>query len=261
MLRAPDIDPIAISIGPLAVHWYGLMYVVGFLAGWWIGAYRAGRPNSGWTKEEVSDLLVYAAVGVIVGGRLGYALFYNLPDYLANPLAIFQIWKGGMSFHGGFLGVIIAMWVFAWRTRRHWFTVTDFIAPLVAIGLGAGRLGNFINQELWGRVTDVPWGMVFRNAGAQPRHPSQLYEFMLEGVVLFLILWFYSIKPRPMAAVSGLFLLGYGTFRFLVEFVREPDAQIGFLAFSWVTMGQVLSFPMILFGVGIMIWAYRRQPA
>ncbi len=261
MLRAPDIDPIAISIGPLAVHWYGLMYVVGFLAGWWIGAYRAGRPDSGWTKEEVSDLLVYAAVGVIVGGRLGYALFYNLPDYLANPLAIFQIWKGGMSFHGGFLGVIIAMWVFALRTRRHWFTVTDFIAPLVAIGLGAGRLGNFINQELWGRVTDVPWGMVFRNAGEQPRHPSQLYEFMLEGVVLFLILWFYSAKPRPMAAVSGLFLLGYGTFRFLVEFVREPDAQIGFLAFGWVTMGQVLSFPMILFGVGIMIWAYRRQPA
>ena len=261
MLRAPDIDPIAISIGPLAVHWYGIMYVIGFVGGWLLALYRAGRPDSGWNKQEISDLLVYIAVGVIIGGRLGYVVFYNLPHYLEHPLDLFQVWKGGMSFHGGFLGAIFAVWVFAWRSHRHWLAVTDFIAPVVAIGLGAGRLGNFINQELWGRVTDLPWGMVFRDAGEQPRHPSQLYEFVLEGVALFLILWLYSARPRPTAAVSGLFLICYGVFRSLVEFVREPDAHIGYLAFGWVTMGHVLTFPMVLLGAGMMVWAYRKNPA
>ena len=261
MLRAPDIDPIAISIGPLAVHWYGIMYVIGFVGGWLLALYRAGRPDSGWNKQEISDVLVYIAVGVIIGGRLGYVVFYNLPHYLEHPLDLFQVWKGGMSFHGGFLGAVFAVWVFAWRSHRHWLAVTDFIAPVVAIGLGAGRLGNFINQELWGRVTDLPWGMVFRDAGEQPRHPSQLYEFLLEGVALFLILWLYSARPRPTAAVSGLFLICYGVFRFLVEFVREPDAHIGYLAFGWVTMGHVLTFPMVLLGAGMMVWAYRKNPA
>jgi len=258
-MLAPNIDPVAISLGPLKIHWYGLMYVIGFFGGWWLGVMRAKRPDSGWRKEEVSDLLFYAALGVILGGRLGYVLFYNLGYYLKHPLEIFYLWTGGMSFHGGMLGVILAMWLFGRRTKRHWLAVTDFIAPLVALGLGAGRLGNFINHELWGKVTDVPWGMVFRNAGPLPRHPTQLYEFALEGVALFLILWLYSSKPRPTAAVSGLFLLCYGSFRFLVEFVREPDTHIGYLAFGWVTMGQVLSLPMILLGIWMMWWAHQRR--
>lgn len=258
MLTAPDIDPIAISIGPVAIHWYGIMYIVGFVGGWLLGVYRAGRPDSGWTKQEVSDLLVYAAVGVILGGRVGYMLFYSAGHFFENPLEILKIWKGGMSFHGGLLGVIVAMVIYAWKTKRSWLAVTDFVAPLVAIGLGAGRIGNFINHELWGRVTDVPWGMLFRNAGPQPRHPTQLYEFALEGVALFLILWIYSSKPRPTAALSGLFLVSYGVFRSLIELVREPDAHLGYLAFGWVTTGHVLSFPMIVAGVSLMIWAYRR---
>jgi len=259
MLLAPNIDPVAISLGPLKIHWYGLMYVIGFFGGWWLGVTRAKRPASGWRAEEVADLLFYAALGVILGGRLGYILFYNLGYYLSHPLEVFFLWTGGMSFHGGLLGVILAMWLFARKSNRHWLAVTDFIAPLVAIGLGAGRLGNFINHELWGKVTDVPWGMVFRGAGPLPRHPTQLYEFALEGMALFLILWLYSSKPRPTAAVSGLFLLCYGSFRLLVEFVREPDAHLGYLAFGWVTMGQVLSLPMILLGAWMIGWAYRRM--
>lgn len=259
MLTVPDIDPIAISIGPVAIHWYGVMYIVGFVGGWALGVYRANRPESGWTKQEVSDLLVYVAVGVILGGRLGYTLFYGAGHFLTNPLEILQIWKGGMSFHGGLLGVIVALVLYAWKTKRSWPGVTDFIAPLVTIGLGVGRIGNFINHELWGRVTDVPWGMLFRNAGPQPRHPTQLYEFALEGVALFLILWIYSSKPRPTAAVSGLFLVSYGVFRSAIELVREPDAHLGYLAFGWVTTGHVLSFPMIVAGVFLMFWAYRRS--
>jgi len=257
MLFAPQIDPVAISLGPLKIHWYGLMYVIGFVGGWWLGVVRAKRPGSGWRKEEVSDLLFYIAFGVILGGRLGYVIFYNAAYYLQHPLEVLYIWTGGMSFHGGMLGAIAALWLYGRKTHHAWLAVTDFVAPLAAIGLGPGRIGNFINHELWGRVTDLPWGMVFRGAGPLPRHPSQLYEFALEGVLLFVILWLYSSRPRPTSAVSGLFLLGYGSFRFLVEFVREPDAHIGYLAFGWVTMGHILSLPMILLGAWMIWWAYK----
>ncbi len=257
-MLAPDIDPVAIQLGPLKVHWYGLMYLVGFLGAWWLGIYRAKRPGSGWHPQEIADFLFYGALGVILGGRMGYVLFYNFGYYLERPIEIFYIWTGGMSFHGGLLGVIIAMWLYARRTHRAFFVVADFVALLTPLGLGAGRLGNFINHELWGRVTDVPWGMVFPNAGPLPRHPSQLYEFTLEGVVLFLVLWIYARKPRPEAAVSGVFLFCYGVFRFMVELVREPDAQLGYLAFGWVTMGQVLSLPMVFLGIGMFWWALRK---
>lgn len=259
---APNIDPVAFSLGPLQVHWYGLMYLLGFVAGWALGTYRARRPGSGWQPAEVGDLLFYIALGVILGGRLGYILFYNFGYYLEHPLEVLAIWRGGMAFHGALLGTIAAMWLYARRTRRRFFAVTDFVAPLTPLGLGAGRIGNFINQELWGRVTDVPWGMVFeRTGGALPRHPTQLYEFALEGLALFAILWVYSSRPRPPGAVSGLFLLCYGAFRFFVEFFRVPDPQLGYLAFGWVTMGQVLTLPMVLGGAALLAWSWRRAPA
>ena len=260
-MLAPSIDPVAIALGPLKVHWYGLMYVFGFLALWFFAARRAKQPGSGWTAEQVSDFVFYGALGVILGGRIGYMLFYNLSHYVAHPLAVFRVWEGGMSFHGGLLGVLLAMLYFARKTGKTFFMVADFIAPWVPIGLALGRLGNFINQELWGRTTDVPWGMVFRDAGPLPRHPSQLYQAALEGVAMFVILWLFARKPRPTASVSGLFLICYGVFRVITEFVREPDAQLGYLAFGWLTMGQVLSVPMILFGVGLMVWAYRKKAA
>ena len=257
-MLAPDIDPVAISIGSLKIHWYGLMYLVGFIGGWWLGTYRARRPNSGWQPVEVGDVLFYIALGVILGGRLGYVLFYNFGYYFKHPLEVFFVWTGGMSFHGGLIGVIVAIWLYARRTQRGFFAVTDFAAPLTPLGFAAGRIGNFINQELWGRVTDVPWGMVFaRTGGPSPRHPSQLYECALEGVVLFAVLWLYSLRPRPTGAVSGLFMIVYGTGRTIVEFFREPDAQLGYLAFGWLTMGQVLSVPMVLFGIGLLVWSYK----
>ena len=258
MLTYPHIDPAAIRIGNFAVHWYGLMYLVGFLGGWWLGRVRARRPGSGWDPEEIGDLLFYVALGVILGGRIGYILFYNFGMFLQDPLVLFRIWQGGMSFHGGLLGVTLAVWLYARKTGRVFFQVTDFIAPFVPIGLGAGRIGNFINGELWGRPTDLPWGMVFPFVDNQPRHPSMLYEAFLEGLLLFLILWFYSARPRPTMAVSGMFLLWYGIFRFLVEFVREPDAHIGFIALGWVTMGHLLSAPMILLGA-LLLWLARRR--
>ena len=257
MLTAPTIDPVALALGPIKIHWYGLMYVLGFAALWWFGARRADRPNSGWTRDQVGDLVFYGALGVILGGRLGYALFYNFEFYAAQPLDIFKIWQGGMSFHGGILGVALAMVYFAHRSGKRFLVVTDFMVPWVPIGLGAGRIANFINHELWGRVTDVPWGMVFPHAGPLPRHPSQLYQFALEGVTLFLILWLYSRRPRPVGAVSGLFLVCYGVFRVLVEFVREPDAQLGFV-FAGLTMGQLLSVPMVVLGLVLIYFAYRK---
>ncbi len=254
---APNIDPVAISLGPLKVHWYGLMYVFGLLALWYFAARRAKKPDSGWKPEEVGDFVFYGALGIILGGRLGYMLFYNFSHYLSHPLDMLKIWEGGMSFHGGLIGVLLAMFWFARKTRRTFFQVADFFAPWVPIGLGLGRIGNFINHELWGKVSDVSWAMVFRTGGPLPRHPSQLYQAALEGLALFLFLWWFSRKPRPRASVSGLFLLCYGIFRFAVEFVREPDVQLGYLAWGWLTMGQVLSVPMIVFGTGLMMWAYR----
>ena len=259
MLTYPDIDPIAFQVGPLKVHWYGIMYLVGFGAAWWLGRRRALRPNSGWTEQQISDLIFYGALGAVLGGRTGYVLFYDLPAYLAEPLRIFKIWEGGMSFHGGLIGVMAAMLLYSRHLKKTFFEVMDFLAPLVPLGLGAGRLGNFINGELWGRVTDVPWAMVFPNGGPLPRHPSQLYEACMEGLVLFAILWLYSQKPRPRMAVSGLFILCYGLFRFSVEFVRQPDAQLGYLALGWVTMGQILSTPLILIGSLLLWWSYKRQ--
>lgn len=260
MLQHPQIDPVAISLGPLKVHWYGLTYLVGFLAGWWLGRLRARKPWSPITEEQMGDLLFYLALGVILGGRFGYVVFYNFDVFLADPLWLFRVWEGGMAFHGGLLGVIFAMWWYGRKIGRGFWQLADFVAPLVPVGLGAGRIGNFINGELWGKPTDAAWGMVFRTApDSLARHPSQLYQFALEGVALFAILWWFSAKPRPRMAVSGLFLLVYGIFRFLVEFVRQPDSQLGYLAFDWLTMGQVLSFPMILAGAALMLIAYRRN--
>ncbi|NOZ52079.1 MAG: prolipoprotein diacylglyceryl transferase [Gammaproteobacteria bacterium] len=259
MLTYPLIDPVAIELGPLKVHWYGIMYLVGFAGAWWLGTRRAKQPGSQWNNEQISDLIFYGALGAVLGGRVGYTLFYASDKFLSDPLMIFRVWEGGMSFHGGFLGVLLAMYILARRQNRNLFDVMDFVAPLAPIGLGAGRFGNFINGELWGRVTDVPWGIVFPHAGPEPRHPSQLYEFALEGIVLFLVLWFYSAKPRPRMAISGVFALGYGLFRFLVEFVRQPDAHLQFIAFQWLTMGQLLSAPMIMLGIGLLWWAYKHQ--
>ncbi len=258
MLRYPNIDPVIVRIGDYALHWYGVMYLIGFAAAWWLGRLRARRPGSGWKAEEIPDLIFYGALGVVLGGRIGYMLFYQFPLLIEDPLSLFRIWQGGMSFHGGLIGVLVAMALYARKTHRHFFEVTDFIAPLVPIGLFAGRIGNFINGELWGRPTNLPWGMVFPFVDDRPRHPSMLYEAFLEGIVLFLILWWYSARPRPRMAVSGLFLLGYGTFRFLVEFVREPDPQLGHIAFGWMNMGHLLSLPMIVAGVFMLWWSHRR---
>ena len=259
MLTYPEIDPVAVSLGPVAIHWYGLMYLIGFVGGWWLGVVRARQPESGWQTTEIGDLLFYVALGVILGGRVGYILFYNFGLFLDDPLKLFRVWQGGMSFHGGLLGVLLAMWLYGRKTGRSFFQVTDFMAPFVPIGLGAGRIGNFINGELWGAPTDLPWGMVFPFVDKQPRHPSMLYEALLEGLVLFVVLWVYSSKPRPTRAVSGMFLLCYGVFRFGVEFVREPDAHIGYLAMQWLTMGHLLSAPMIVFGVLLLVLAYRKR--
>jgi phosphatidylglycerol:prolipoprotein diacylglycerol transferase len=260
MLVHPQFDPVAVAIGPVAIRWYGLMYLIGFALIWAAGRYRIARtPGGVWTARDLDDAMFYGIVGTIAGGRLGYALFYKFADFAAEPWRIFYVWEGGMSFHGGMLGVIAGMLWFASRRRQDWIAVMDFVAPLVPLALGAGRLGNFINAELWGRPATVPWAMVFPNVDGVPRHPSQLYEFALEGVALFLILWLFSRKPRPMGAVSGVFLVAYGVFRFLVEFTREPDGFLGLLALG-LSMGQWLSLPMIAGGVVMLVWAYRRKP-
>jgi len=264
VLVHPQFNPVALSIGPLSIHWYGVMYLLAFLQFWWLGRQRILAPSpltgQGWTVAQLDDLLFYGVLGVIVGGRLGQVLFYEPAYYLQHPAEIFAIWRGGMSFHGGFLGVLLAMGLFARKTGRHWLEVTDFIAPLVPLGLAAGRIGNFINGELWGRPADpaLPWAMIFPKVDALPRHPSQLYQALLEGLLLFIVLWLYARRPRPLAAVSGAFLIGYGVLRWLAEYFRSPDE--GIFGFSYtVSMGQWLSLPMILVGAGFIVFAYRRQ--
>ena len=257
MLEFPVIDPVALQIGPLSARWYGIMYAVAFSVAWFLARRRAARPGSGWTAMQVDDLITWGVAGVVLGGRIGYVLFYDLAYYLDNPLQILSIWRGGMSFHGGVAGVVLVAWLYGRSIGKPLLAVGDFIAPLVPPGLLAGRLGNFINAELWGRVTDAPWAMVFPTGGPLPRHPSQLYEAALEGLALFVILWVYSARPRARGAVGGLFLIGYGSSRFLVEFFRQPDAQLGFVAMGWMSMGQVLCLPMIALGLFLML---RKSP-
>jgi phosphatidylglycerol:prolipoprotein diacylglycerol transferase len=256
MFVYPHPDPIAFSLGPLHVRWYGLMYLVGFAAAWWLARRRAARPSSTWTPAEVDDLIFYCALGVIVGGRVGWMLFYGTERILQDPLSVVRVWEGGMSFHGGLIGVLVALALFASRRGKRIADVFDFTAPLPAIGFGAGRIGNFINGELWGKPTDVPWAVIVDGAAL---HASQLYEAFLEGLVLFVILWWFTSKPRPRLAPSGLFLFCYGVFRFAVEFVRVPDANRGYLLLDWVTMGQILSLPMIVIGLWLLVLAYRRN--
>jgi len=263
MLVHPKIDPVALQIGPLAIHWYGITYLVAFGLFLWLASIRVRQTQfaqAGWTRRDVEDLLFYGVLGVVIGGRLGYVLFYKPGYYASHPLEIFSVWKGGMAFHGGLLGVIAAMGVFAWMRKRPFWQVTDLIAPCVPTGLASGRIGNFINGELWGRFApaDLPWGMVFPESGsAQPRHPSQLYQFGMEGLLLFAFLWWFSRKPRPMGQVSGAFLIGYGLCRFIAEFFREPDQFLGILALG-MSMGQWLCVPMILAGIVLCAWSARR---
>ena len=256
MIQYHKIEPVIFSIGPLAVRWYGLMYVIGFAAGWFLARRRAARPGSTWKPIDVDDLIFFLAVGVILGGRVGWILFYGFEEELKDPLLIFRIWQGGMSFHGGLLGVIVAVLIFAKRRNRTFWDVGDFTAPLPAIGLFSGRIGNFINSELWGKPTDVPWAFV---VDGTPLHPSQLYEAVLEGLVTFVIVWVFSSKPRPRSAVGGLFLLCYGVFRFGIEFVRVPDANRGYLLWGWVTEGQILSLPVAIAGAWVIAAAYRKR--
>ncbi|GAB3626319.1 prolipoprotein diacylglyceryl transferase [Pandoraea terrae] len=292
MLIHPQFDPVAIHLGPLAIRWYGLMYLVAFLLFLTVGRLRVRQPHiaaQGWRAQDLDDMLFYGVLGVILGGRLGYVIFYKLSYYLANPLDIFKVWEGGMSFHGGFLGVLVAMWLFTRKRGQPLLSGTDMIAPLIPLGLAAGRLGNFINGELWGRVTraDAPWSMLFPQAAQEDaiwaashpqrladmglqavwtqyqgltRHPSQLYEVALEGIALFLVMWIFARRARPVGAVSGMFLIGYGAFRFLVEFTREPDSFLGLLSLG-LSMGQWLSLPMVIVGVWMLWWSYRRKGA
>ena len=258
MIPYPEIDPVALALGPVKIRWYGLMYLIGFTIAWLLARHRAKQPAFGWKVEWVDDLIFYLALGLILGGRIGYILFYNFADWSRDPLMILRIWEGGMSFHGGMLGVIAAAWLYGRKLGKPFFETTDFIAPLAPLGLFFGRIGNFINGELWGKPSDFPLAFVVDGVG---RHASQLYEGVLEGLVLFVILWLYSARRPPLMAVSGAFMLGYGVFRFAVEFVRVPDAHLGYLALDWVTMGQLLSTPMILFGLFLLAMAYRRKPA
>ena len=269
----PEINPVAFSLGPVKVHWYGISYMVAFLLGWWLARWKASRLE-GWSVKHVDDLLFYAVLGVILGGRIGYILFYGFNDWLDDPARLIRVWEGGMSFHGGLLGVLVAMFLFAKKHGKSFFQVTDFIAPIVPVGLFTGRIGNFINGELWGGPTEVPWGMQVScekfyylcvnklnlPAGTQltpPLHPSQLYEAALEGIVLFVVLWLLAARRVPRMVVSGTFLLLYGLFRSLVELVRMPDSHIGYLWAEWLTMGQLLSLPMMLIGALLIYLGYK----
>ncbi len=272
MLMHPDFDPVAISLGPLElfgntlgplnVHWYGLMYVAAFTSAWLLGVYRSTRPGALLKKSEIEDLIFYGALGVVIGARFGYVFFYNFGQFLEDPIWLFRVWEGGMSFHGGLLGVMLSMAYYSKKLNKNYIDLMDYVAPLVPLGLGFGRLGNFIGQELWGRETTVPWGMVFqKDPDALVRHPSQLYQSFLEGLVLFVIMFWFSQKPRPRGAVAALLLVCYGFFRFFVEFFREPDSHIGFDLFEWMTRGQILCIPMIMGGALLLYWTYfMRKP-
>ena len=268
MLIHPEINPVALQLGPLAIHWYGLTYLAAFGLFFFLATLRlrhqpyASITGPGaWARRDIEDILFLGVMGVVIGGRLGYCLFYKPAYYAAHPLEIFYVWQGGMSFHGGMLGVLASELWFAHSRKRPWLQVMDFIAPCVPTGLAAGRVGNFINGELWGRFSspDLPWGMVFKNSGSMlPRHPSQVYQFLLEGLLLFVLLWLYARKPRKMGQVSGAFLLGYGIFRFIAEFFREPDDYLGLLTLG-MSMGQWLCVPMIIAGVWLWVWASKRS--
>jgi phosphatidylglycerol:prolipoprotein diacylglycerol transferase len=258
MLNFPQIDPVAIQLGPISLHWYGLMYLVGFGSAWLLGRYRVQKGLTRVTLVDLEDMLFLSMLGAIIGGRLGYVIFYKTAYYLEHPAQIFYLWEGGMSFHGGLLGVVLILWFFARRRQYRFLELGDLIAPLVPLGLAAGRLGNFINGELWGRPTDVPWGMIFPAAqDGIVRHPSQLYQFGLEGLGLFLLVWLFARKPRPTGQVSAVFLMGYGTFRFIVEFAREPDAFLGLLVAN-LSMGQWLCLPMVIAGAVIYRFSAKR---
>ena len=268
----PEIDKVILELGPLSIRWYGVMYVLGVIAFYLLGKRRVQQGRGDWQVPEVADLMFYGVFGVIVGGRVGYVFFYGMETLLRDPLWLFRIWEGGMSFHGGLLGVMLACWVFARRTQRGFLEITDFAAPLAPIGLGLGRLGNFINAELPGRVTELPIGVHFPCDSVREltlrcygefetvtRHVSSLYQTISDGVVLFLVVWIFSARPRARGRVSGVFLAGYGGLRMLTEFLREPDPGRGFVAFEWMTTGQLLSLPMLLLGIYLLVWHGRRR--
>ena len=257
MLTYLNINPIAIQIGAFKIYWYGIMYLLAVGMAWGLALLRA-RKSKDWDREQINDLIFYCALGAVIGGRIGYTLIYNLTNFIANPFVIFKTWEGGMSFHGGLIGVLIAIFFFAKKNKKSFTLITDFVAPLAPLGLGAGRIGNFINSELIGRVTSVPWAIIYPTGGPLPRHPSELYEFLLEGILLFIIIWRYSAKPKPNFAVSAMFLTCYGIFRFIAEFFRQPDSQFNFIAFGWMTMGQLLSVFMIIIGVFFIWYAYNK---
>ena len=265
MLVHPQFNPIALQLGPVAIHWYGLTYLAAFGLFLWLASLRVAQPQfarNGWTRRDVEDLLFYGVLGVVIGGRLGYTLFYKPGYYAAHPLEVFAVWKGGMAFHGGLLGVIAAMALFARSRQRRFLEVMDLVAPCVPTGLAFGRIGNFINGELWGRAADpsLPWAMVFPQSGSDlPRHPSQLYQFALEGLLLFVLMWFYAKKPRPLGQVAAAFTVGYGVFRFIAEYFREPDGFLGLLTFN-MSMGQWLCVPMVIVGAAMWLWSARRAP-
>jgi len=258
MLTYPNISPIAFQLGFFKIYWYSIMYLLAFGIAWLLALVKT-KNNNNWNREQINDLIFYCALGVVIGGRIGYTLIYNLNHFLFNPLVIFKTWEGGMSFHGGLIGVLVSIWLFSRKYKKKFTTITDFVAPLAPLGLGAGRIGNFINGELFGRISNVPWAIIYPTGGPFPRHPSELYEFLLEGILLFIIIWHYSSKPKPNFAVSSMFLICYGLFRFIAEFFRQPDAQFNFIAFNWITIGQLLSTFMIIVGMFFMWLSYKKN--